>query len=148
MNAEADLRSAVAAILDASAMPEEQGLPRELRELTAIRSATHRILEDDDVEPEPKAGVMRDLLTTARSATLRDWAIQTMESEIDLHLDREPRPRLGDRIQSARALQRLGFSRCPTCRLDILSEYDIAFLERLDAEWHAAEARHAQAVTP
>ena len=127
-------------------MSEERGLPRELRELNAVRSAAHRILADESVDEHARSRVMRALVDTARDATLPDWALETIEEEVDLHLGRQPQPRLGSYVDAARALRRLGYGRCPTCMLVVLSETEIAHYEYLDAEWLVDEARHAEAV--
>jgi hypothetical protein len=114
----ASVGEVVATILDAF-VPET---PLELQDVVRIRSATRRVLEAD-LPPEDEDRLLAGLARQAARSPLPLWALEAMEAEI---LEPEPPELLPrDVVGRARALRRSGYSACPTCRLALITEFEI-----------------------
>jgi hypothetical protein len=115
--------AAVAKILDA-AVPDT---PLELQDVVRIRSAVRRVLEAD-LAPEHEDRLLAGLARQAARSPLPLWALAAMEAEI---LEPDPPALLpSDVVGRARTLRRWGHGACPTCRVPLLTEFEINRDER------------------
>lgn len=115
--------AAVASILD-GAVPDT---PLELQDIVRIRSAVRRVLEAG-LAPEDEDRLLAALARAAARSPLPLWSLAAMEAEI---LEPDPPALLpSDVVGRARTLRRWGHGACPTCRVPLLTEFEIDRDER------------------
>ena len=108
----------VAEFLDARIDPD---IPPELRDVVRLRAATRRVLEAR-LPPEDEDRLFGGLARQAARSLLPLWSLAAMEAEILEPEQLELLPR--DVVARARALRRWGHSACPTCHLQLITEFD------------------------
>lgn len=119
----ATVREVVAGILDAF-VPDT---PVELQDVVRIRSATRRVLEAH-LPPEDEDRMLAGLARQAARSPLPLWALAAMEAEL---LEPDPPELLpSDVVGRARTLRTWGHSACPTCRVPLITEFEIDRHER------------------
>lgn len=138
---------AIRSILGSPPLPEELGVGFELRQISSLRSATLRILEETALSDHERADILLLVIhTAAEAAALPEWALDAVWSEIDWAFNREPRPVVNVYAHAARSLRRLGHQKCPVCRLDVLDEVELHRMEESEKLWMAEEVHHASKV--
>lgn len=140
------LERAVSAILAAVPLAEESDTPLPIRELSAIRSATARVLEDEVATAETKTVLIRRLFKAAEAAQLPAWARAAVRKEIDHFFGRDLRPHVPSTVSTARRLRRAGYTSCPVCLHHVLSEIECQSFDQADRQWVLDEAAHDEAV--
>jgi hypothetical protein len=133
-----DINRQIGRILTA---PGDLSLPRALREVGAIRSATLAIIEADLDLHDEKELLVR-LLEVAKRSTIPWMSANTIIEELSVPDPQPPDPT--PVATRARQLRRAGYDHCPICRLAVVDELTLQSSENAAREWREAQERRAR----